>query len=226
MLRHGNAKALPLPSVESLDAVLLQTAPVDDKPNENDPAAANASAVPAATIPAGGMDCEGDVCKLVRKKVVSTPEQALSGTPEVGEGAVREAAAAAVAASGPTPPAAPVRGMDCEGGVCKLVRKKKAPAPEQPPSTGTPEAEATVAVAAAADPSSSPAPARTMDCEGGACKLVRKTPAALAAAAPGSSKAEKEEGPLVVGGDMPSLRVKQKFGCDESTPSASPIRLA
>ena len=223
MLRHGNAKALPLPSVESLDAVL---GPVDDKPNENDPAVANASALPAAaSIPARGMDCEGGVCKLVRKQTVSTPEQAPSGTPEVGGGGVKEAVAVA-AASGPAPPAAPVRGMDCEGGVCKLVRKKKAPAPEQPPSAGTPEAEATVAVAAA-DPPSSPAPARAMDCEGGVCKLVRKkTPAAIAAAAaaPESVAAEEAEGPLVVGGDMPSLRVRRRFGCDESTPSASPSR--
>ncbi|CAM9645085.1 unnamed protein product, partial [Laminaria digitata] len=49
VLRHGNAKALPLPSPEALDAVLmLQTAatPPDNnsKPNENDPAAANAAA--------------------------------------------------------------------------------------------------------------------------------------------------------------------------------------
>ena len=154
------------------------------------------------------------MCKLVRKKKVSTPEQAPTGTSAVREGVVEKAAAAA--ASGPAPPAAPTRGMDCEGGVCKLVRKK-APAPEQPPSTGTPEAEATVATAA--DPTPSPAPARAMDCEGDVCKLVRKkTPAAAAAAAPESAGMGEVESPLVVGSFLPSLRVRPKSGCDKEYP--------
>eukprot|EP00904_Undaria_pinnatifida_P005329 jgi/Undpi1/1926/HiC_scaffold_12.g05313.m1 len=196
VLRHGNAKALPLKSAESLDAILLQEAP--DKQNENDPAVANAppgaAAHAAAACPTSG-----------------TNTQAGEGEGETAV-AVAVAVAAATAAAAPSPPAAPTRGMDCEGGVCKLVRKKKASAtPEQAPtSDGTQEAKTAEAAAA---PASAPAPARAMDCEGGVCKLVRKnkTPAApgaaAAAAAPQSAEGGVPEEPLGVGGVMPSLRV-------------------
>ena len=197
VLRHGNAKALPLKSAESLDAILLQEAP--DKQNENDPAVANAppgaAAHAAAACPTSG-----------------TNTQAGEGEGETAV-AVAVAVAAATAAAAPSPPAAPTRGMDCEGGVCKLVRKKKASAtPEQAPtSDGTQEAKTADAAAA---PASAPAPARAMDCEGGVCKLVRKnkTPAApgaaAAAAAPQSAEGGVPEEPLGVGGVMPSLRVR------------------
>ncbi len=228
MLRHGNAKTLPLKSVESLDAALALAAaapPSDgggEHQKENDAAVANASAPSekaAATATAAGtgkaaaplMECEGGVCKLVRKP--KKPAAAVATPPaEPAPGPAIPTAADAVDA------AAATRTMECEGGVCKLVRKpKKAAAPEEQ-GQGTGPTEPAVApaatVPAAAAPAPVPAPARTMECEGGVCKLVRKpkkeAPEQQKAKVPAvkaEKNAEEEESSLGVGDVMPSLQV-------------------
>lgn len=62
--------------------------------------------------------CEGDVCRLVRKK---RPEAAA----EKDETSVAVEGAAGGDEAGAAAPAA-VRAVECEGGVCRLVRKKGA----------------------------------------------------------------------------------------------------
>lgn len=235
VLRHGNAKALPIKTVDSLDAALLPAASTavngdgDGQQNENNAAVANAekaatpitaAAAAVASKAAPLMECEGGVCKLVRKPKKSAPEeQAPEETaPPLSSAATATAATATATAPGPAGPA-PVpdasaatasRTMECEGDVCKLVRKpKKADAEEQKAP------KETVAPAASAAPAATPAtatPTRTMECEGGVCKLVRKPKAAAAAAAAMEKKTKEqaeEETPLGVGDTMPSLQVQQ-----------------
>lgn len=137
-MRHGNAKALPLKSLNQLDDVLLQ----EDGEKENDSGVANVKpASPPPTVPSpvaptsGGQDCEGGVCKLVRKKPATDPAPAPASGGQECEGGVctlvrkkptvaSVPAASAVTAGSPGPTG---NVMQCEGGVCKLVRKKTTP---------------------------------------------------------------------------------------------------
>lgn len=135
VLRHGNAKTLPLKTAASLDAAFLgASAPASasasasaapggeegEQQKENDAAAANASSASAnAGKAAPGVECEGGVCKLVRKPKKAEPEASARQDPA-------PAAPPAAAAAGRAPAPAP-RTIECEGGVCKLVRKPKEP---------------------------------------------------------------------------------------------------
>ncbi|CAN0460437.1 unnamed protein product, partial [Ectocarpus sp. 8 AP-2014] len=239
VLRHGSAKALPLKTVESLDSALLPppagagsaTAREgrygEGQQDENDAAAANAATQPGEeTAAAGsptaeggprgkatsspGMECVGDVCKLVRKTKAAAAAAAAAAAPQ-GQ-ATGETAAEGTVAATPGPAAAPAApapspaGVECDGGVCKLVRKPKKTAEQESKDDSVAvvaEASAATAAAAAAVPA-----ARTMECTGGVCKLVRK-PKKAAEEQPAVSerKEEASESPLVVGDAMPSLQV-------------------
>ncbi|CAN0262824.1 unnamed protein product [Ectocarpus fasciculatus] len=204
--------------------------------DENDAAAANAAPTPpgeetaAATdngTPRGKathtarMECVGDVCKLVRmpKAAVAPAAPAPQGQ-ATGESAAE--ATVAAAASGPAAaPAAsaaaaaaaaapsPATGMECDGGVCKLVRKPKKTAE---PGKEESKDDSVAAVAGASAPAPAPA-ALTMECEGGVCKLVRKPKKAPEEEQPAVAVSERErkeeasESPLVVGDAMPPLQV-------------------
>ncbi|CAM9334266.1 unnamed protein product [Scytosiphon promiscuus] len=259
VLRHGSAKVLPLKSAEFLDSVLADGAPggagndrkdgVQHATDENDASAANVAPATAAAAAAPAvakgkssappMECEGGVCKLVRKPKKKAP----AGV------APEEAAAAAETTSPAATPAARTKTVECEGGVCKLVRKpKKEPEKEMPreplpaavpaassdatPAAATrkveceggvcklvrkPKKDAAVGVAEATSPGATPAAkARTMECEGGVCKLVRKPKEAVDAeganepAAAADAAAEKL--PLGVGDAMPPLQVMRLDG--------------
>lgn len=249
VLRHGSAKALPLKSVESLDSVLAAAAGDTSSggkdnehhaPDENDASAANI-APPATPLAIDGksagpppMECEGGVCKLVRKPKINAPatqnaeEKVLAtagprATPAAAkecEGGVcklvrkpnktpqEEEPKQAVAAAEPSAtPAVAGRKMDCEGGVCKLVRKPKITSEKE-------DARQQVAAAAApAPPAATPAStARTVECQGGVCKLVRKPKKAVQHEGPKDPvpAAAVEKSPLVVGDAMPSLQVRMR----------------
>lgn len=124
VLRHGNAKALPLKSVEQLDDALAGEQQEEEQ--ENDSSIANTllpsmtTSVPAsspnlaAVSSGGGVECTGGVCKLVRKKpvpAVPIPTVNADTTPTAGgmkcTGEVCEfkpAAVPAPARDGKTPP--------------------------------------------------------------------------------------------------------------------------
>lgn len=195
ILRHGNAKAVSLDSVALLDAVL------GGRGNENDPAVANTSSKTpdmGNTSSTPTVECEGGVCKLVRKK-----------KPEVS----KEATAATAGKEG-TGPATHVvqasavdRTVDCEGGVCKLTRKKG----EERGGTSVPAApKASVESQDSTVAGGAPhAVARSIECEGSVCKLVRKQK--RAGFHEEADRAEKENGfqeSLRVGDAMPSLLVR------------------
>eukprot|EP00903_Cladosiphon_okamuranus_P006246 g6130.t1 len=175
VLRHGNAKALPLKTAASLDSVLLGIA--------SEPASASAS-VSAAP---GGVGGESE-----------SEKQKENDATAANANASRRADGAPL--------------MECEGGVCKLVRKpKNAAGPEE---QATKEPVAAAAVAAVEPSAAAPAGAmRTVECEGGVCKLVRKPKNAAEAAASASAvekkreEAEVEESSLAVGDMMPPLKL-------------------
>ncbi|CAN0061529.1 unnamed protein product, partial [Ectocarpus sp. 4 AP-2014] len=190
--------------------------------DENDAAAANAATPPGDETAAAGsptaeeaprgkatpsprMECVGDVCKLIRKPKAAAAAAA-AAAPQgqaTGETAAEATVAAtpgpAAASAAPTPSPA---GVECDGGVCKLVRRPKKTA-EQESKDDSVAAVAEASTAAAAVPA-----ARTMECAGGVCKLVRK-PKRGAEEQPAVSerKEEASESPLVVGDAMPSLQV-------------------
>ncbi|CAM9899280.1 unnamed protein product, partial [Ectocarpus sp. 12 AP-2014] len=192
--------------------------------DENDAAAANAATPPGEETAAAGsptaegaprgkatpssrMECVGDVCKLVRKPKPAAAAAAAAAPQGQTTG---ETAAEATVAATPGPAAAPAAPapspavVECDGGVCKLVRKpKKTAEQESKDDSVAAVAEASAAAAAAAVPA-----ARTMECAGGVCKLVRK-PKKAAEEQPAVSerKEEASESPLVVGDAMPSLQV-------------------
>ncbi|CAN0552912.1 unnamed protein product, partial [Ectocarpus sp. 12 AP-2014] len=231
VLRHGSAKTLPLKTVESVGSALLP--PPSDagsasaregrygegQQDENDAAAANA-ATPAGeetaaagsptaegaprgkATPSARMECVGDVCKLVRKpKAAAAAQQGQATGETAAEVTVAATPGPAAAPAAPSPSPA---GVECDGGVCKLVRKpKKTAEQESKDDSVAAVAEASAAAAAAAVPA-----ARTMECAGGVCKLVRK-PKKAAEEQPAVSerKEEASESPLVVGDAMPSLQV-------------------
>lgn len=196
-MRHGNEKAVSLGSSALLDAVLsgsdIKNDPVVANTSSNAPDMSNTSSTPS-------LECEGGVCKLVRKK-----------KPEVSE--VETSATAGKKSTVPVTHGVQSsvvdRTVDSEGGVCKLTRKTEkergGTAVLAVPKASVESPNSTVASGAPR------AEARSMECEGGVCKLVRKQK--RAGFREGVDQAEKEaQESLRVGDVMPSLRVRHYRG--------------
>lgn len=197
ILRHGNAKVVSMDSPASLDAMLSGSG------NENDPAVANTSSKApdmSNTSSTPSVECEGGVCKLVRKKKPEVSEEATAAT--AGKKGTVHVTHGVQASSVD-------RTVDSEGGVCKLTRKtgeeRGGTAVLAVPEASVESQNSTVAGGAPR------AEARSMECEGGVCKLVRKQK--RAGFREGADRAEKgAQESLRVGDVMPSLRVRHYRG--------------